>query len=312
LAVTALALAGLTSIAEEGSSRDRQRFQFTSTADGTEQEAILILPDQLADAAVPMVVHLHSWSADLNQRSPLEQRVHDRGWIYLFPNFRGPNQTPQACGSPLAEQDILDAIAWVLERHRVDTERIYLTGASGGGHMTMLMAGRYPDRWRAASAWVGISDLVDWHRKHQGQRYGDMIEKCCGGAPGDSPEVDRQYAERSPLHVIAAAHQLPIDLLAGADDGHSGSVPISHSIRAFNRIAERNGTAPVSQAEIEQLSKLGGRLADPLPGDVGFDPALGRDFFLRRRSGPARLTIFDGGHESIEAATMAWFEAHHP
>jgi pimeloyl-ACP methyl ester carboxylesterase len=289
---------------------ERQRIRFESSADGTQQEAILITPGTISNEPRPMVVNLHSWSADLHQRSALERRVYDRGWFYLFPNFRGANQTPQACGSPLAQQDVLDAVDWMLAHHAVDPQRIYLTGASGGGHMTMLMAGRYPRRWKAASAWVGISDLVSWHQKHRGSRYGNMIEACCGGLPGDSPEVDQQYHDRSPIHFITAARNLPIDLLAGADDGHTGSVPIRHSIDAFNKIAEANGTPAVTEQEIQQLSQRGGRLRRPKDGDVGFDPRLGRDHFLRRHSGSARLTIFDGGHESIAEATMVWFEQH--
>ena len=40
--------------------------------------------------------------------------------------------------------------------------------------MTMLMAARYPERWKAASAWVGISDLISWHGRHRGSKYGNM------------------------------------------------------------------------------------------------------------------------------------------
>ena len=60
---------------------DRQRIRFTSSADGSEQEAILILPEsaQSSEGPIPMVVSLHSWSANLNQRNELERLVHDRG-----------------------------------------------------------------------------------------------------------------------------------------------------------------------------------------------------------------------------------------
>ena len=53
---------------------DRQRIQFKSTADASEQEAILILPKSTKDSSkvVPMVVSLHSWSGDLKQRNALE------------------------------------------------------------------------------------------------------------------------------------------------------------------------------------------------------------------------------------------------
>lgn len=270
---------------------------------------MLILPDE-TERSAPLVVSLHSWSADLNQRNDLEQLVHDRGWVYLFPNFRGVNRTPEACGSPLAQQDILDAVDWVARHHNIDTKRVYLTGSSGGGHMTMLMAARFPDRWRAASAWVGISDLAAWYQKHRGSKYGNMMEKCCGGAPGDSPQVDEQYRARSPLTFLASAQEVAIDIAAGIHDGHTGSVPIRHSIEAFNKIAQANGDAAVTEQEIEQLSVPTGRLESPLPGDTGTDESFGRDFYLRRKSNHARLTIFEGGHEGIAAATMDWFERH--
>jgi poly(3-hydroxybutyrate) depolymerase len=291
---------------------DRQRITFTSSADDSEQQAILILPEASAsiNQSVPLVVSLHSWSADLEQRNALERLVHERGWIYLFPNFRGVNQTPQACGSVLAQQDILDAVDWVKQHHNVDKQRVYLTGTSGGGHMTMLMAGRYPERWKAASAWVGISDLASWHQLHQGSKYGNMMEKCCGGKPSDSSETAAQYSARSPLTYLASAKGVAIDIAAGIHDGHTGSVPIRHSIDGFNEIAKANRTVTVTKSEIEQLSRRDGRLQSPRAGDTGFDESLGRDFYLRRHSDNARLTIFEGGHEGIAEATMAWFESH--
>lgn len=294
--------------------RDRQRVMIRSTADESSQPSILILPSSPnldpASNKVPMVVNLHSWSADLTQRTVLEWLVTEKGWVFLAPNFRGANSQPQACGSKLAQQDILDAVQWAIDHHNVDPQRVYLTGASGGGHMTMLMAARYPDVWRAASAWVGISDLVAWHEKHRGSRYGNMMEACCGGAPGDSNEVDRQYAQRSPLTYMSDAHKVAIDIAAGIHDGHTGSVPILHSIVAFNRIADANQTEAVSDEEIRALSLPSGRLAAPKPGDEGFDPSFGRQHYLRRHSGNARLTIFEGGHEGIATATMAWFDRH--
>lgn len=289
----------------------RKRIRFRSTADQSEQEAILMLPDNRERVvSVPMVVSLHSWSADLTQRNDLERLVHDRGWIYLFPNFRGVNQRPEACASALAQQDILDAVDWVSNKYSVDQKRVYLTGTSGGGHMTMMMASRFPERWRAASAWVGISDLTKWHEKHRGSKYGNMLEKCCGGAPGDSDEVDHEYAVRSPVTHLAGARDVAIDIAAGIRDGHDGSVPIHHSIEAFNLIAEARGEPGVSQQEMDQLSVRRGRLGAPQSQDVGFDHSYGRQHFLRRRAGNARLTIFDGDHEGIATAAMAWFEQH--
>ena len=176
--------------------------------------------------------------------------------------------------------------------------------------MTMLMVGRHPDIWAAASAWVGITDLASWHRRHEKDKYGAMLRDSCGGAPGDSPEVDEQYRKRSPLTHLHHAAGVPVDIAAGIHDGHTGSVPIRHSINAFNIIARAAGGEPVSQGEIEQLSRAGGRLEQPRPSDQVEDPSMARTIYLRRSAGKSRITIFEGGHQCVPKAAFAWLEQH--
>jgi poly(3-hydroxybutyrate) depolymerase len=294
----------------------RRQVMITSTADGTKQPCYVSLPASFdpGQAGVPLIVSLHTWSGGVEQRSTsqelLEKLAIQRGWIHLFPHFRGPNDDPDACGSTKAQQDILDAVAWAESRYPVDPRRIYLTGTSGGGHMTMLMVGRHPRIWAAASAWVGISDLAAWHQLHADDRYGAMLSASCGGPPGDGPEIDSQYRERSPLTHLARAIETPLDIAAGIHDGHRGSVPIRHSLDAFNTIAAAVGGVTVSDEEIRQLSREKGRLDTPQPSDLVSDPVLGRKIYLRRQAGKARVTIFEGGHEGLPAAAIAWLEKH--
>ena len=227
---------------------ERMKVSIRSTADGSDQPCYVILPDgfDAGGEAMPLLVSLHTWSGNLEQRNkPLEEEANRRGWIYLFPNFRGRNDNPAACGSLKAQQDILDAVAWARKKYPVDPKRIYLTGVSGGGHMTMLMVGRHPELWAAASAWVGISDLSSWHERHKADNYGAMLRKCCDGRPGDNPAVDEQYRARSPISHLHRAAQVPVDIAAGVHDGHTGSVPIRHSLDAFNAIAKAAGGAQV-------------------------------------------------------------------
>ncbi|MCA9130472.1 MAG: prolyl oligopeptidase family serine peptidase [Planctomycetales bacterium] len=297
----------------------KQKFFFKSSFDGTQQATYLTVPQQDSPTSaevqeqvrLPMVVSLHSWSADLEQEHPeLEHLVASKNWYCLQPNFRGVNDDPLACGSAAAQQDIIDAVDWAIQHYPVDSDRVFLTGNSGGGHMTLMMAAKYPQRWAAASAWVGISDMAAWYKKHQLGRYGEMMRLCCGGAPGDSTAVDEQYRLRSPLYFLANARDVALDIAAGIHDGHAGSVPVSHSINAFNKIAQANDAEQVSAAEMEQLSVDNGRLRQPHSSDQGTDPAFAREFYLRRQAGRTRLTIFEGGHEGIASAAMAWFEAH--
>ena len=296
----------------------REKLTFTSSYDRTEQEAYLSTPVRYedaksADANVPLVVSLHSWSGDLEQRNiPLEQIVSQREWFCLQPNFRGRNDDPLACASLAAQQDILDAVDLCIQQLPVDPSRVYLTGVSGGGHMTMMMAARFPARWRAASAWVGISDLEKWYAKHAGGNYGNMMEACCEGKPSDAHALPA-YLARSPIHFLSseAYRHTALDIAAGIHDGHKGSVPIRHSLEAFNAIVRQDEPkAVLSESEIEQLSRLGGRLKQPQVGDEGFDPAFGRDYYLRRRSRDTRITIFEGGHEGIASAAVDWFDSH--
>jgi len=292
------------------------KIMITSTADQTQQPCYVILPRGYEKTnntdKIPLLISLHSWSAGLEQAKPeFEKQVTKLGWIYVFPHFRGPNQTPAACGSELAQQDILDAVTWAKQAYRVDHSRIYLTGASGGGHMTMLMVSRHPEVWTAASAWVGISDLAQWHALHKRSRYGAMLRESCGGAPGDSAKVDAQYRQRSPLPFLKNSSTVPLDIAAGIHDGHTGSVPISHSLLAFNEIAKATGDRLITASEMKQLSVPQGRLDTPLPLDQEQDNALGRKIYLRRYAGQSRVTIFEGGHEGITAAALDWLKRFH-
>jgi len=291
----------------------RRKVSIPSSTDGTQQPCYLILPEGFEPNGIPLplLVSLHTWSGNVEQRDvSMEREADQRGWIYLWPHFRGPNSTSEACGSEKAQQDILDAADWVCRRYPVDPRRIYLTGASGGGHMAMLMAGRYPQRWTAVSAWVGISDLAAWHARHAGGRYGAMMRASCGGAPGTSPAADEAYRNRSPITWMHRAKDLPLDLAAGVHDGHKGSVPIRHTLEAFNLVAKAQGTPLIREEEIAELSRPNGRLEHPQPGDQQPDPSFGRAIYLRRTAGNARVTIFEGGHERIARAAAEWLTRH--
>ncbi|HCO23159.1 MAG TPA: prolyl oligopeptidase [Gimesia maris] len=281
-----------------------------SSLDDSLQPSMFWAPASAKTTPTPLFVFLHSWSGNYKQNNAKWlQEAEQRGWIYLHPDFRGVNQQPEACGSRLARQDILDAIEYVIKHYNVDQSRIYLAGSSGGGHMTMLMAGHHPDRFSAASAWVGIMDLAEWYRFHLKdgvpQNYARMILKSLTDKPGTSEEIDVQYRDRSPLFWIDNATELPLDLNAGVTDGQTGSVPFAHTINAFNVLAKKNQTAPVTEAEIEQLWNQG-TLTNPQVSDQETDETYGREIHLRRKSGNARVTIFQGGHEGLPEPACEW------
>lgn len=290
-----------------------ERGETVSPLDGERQPLLHWAPPKAAETPTPLLVFLHSWSSDYSQdNSKWLKACAGRNWIWLHPNFRGINQSPKACGSKYARQDVLDAITFAKQRWNVDPQRIYVAGVSGGGHMALLMAGHHPDEFSAVSAWVGPADLAEWHRFHtkngRPQKYAVMIEKSLGGAPGTSIAIDTDYRDRSPVFHLSRVGDLPVSIWAGVDDGHTGSVPIRHSLTAFNAIAETHRDAVITEKEIIELSERK-QLKSPLASDSAQDATLGQKIYLRRHSQESIVTIFDGGHESHPEAALEWLSA---
>lgn len=258
----------------------------------------------------PLVVCLHTWSADHNQKSFLRfaELAEMKNWHMIFPKFRGPNWQTDGCGSDLVVSDLEDAVAYVKNTAAVDSARVYLTGGSGGGHCTLLMAGRRPDLWTAVSAWCPISDIALWHRQSLSidKVYADHIEIACGGDPEKSDGALKEARKRSPLTWLPnARNYLPVDICTGIHDGHTGSVPVGQAIRAYNTLA-----APQDRISEEDISFIENNEKVPLHlADKDGDPAFGnRKVHLRKQSLKVRLTLFEGGHDMVAETAWEWLD----
>jgi pimeloyl-ACP methyl ester carboxylesterase len=261
----------------------------------------------------PLLVALHTWSGDYRQEGssrPYWDWCRQEGWHFIHPNFGGPNRTPRALGSEEAVADIVRAVRWAREHAAVDADRIYLIGVSGGGHMALLMAGRHPEIWAGVSAWCGIADVAQWHAdcvaEPRFSNYARHIEAALGGLPTATPALRENARRRSPLTWLQHARGLPLDLQAGLQDGRAGSVPFSHSLRAFNAVAGAAGAIPE-----EQVVRFYESRQSPEPVTRP-DPAYGeRKPVFQRISGDgqARVTIFDGGHEIVHGVALNWLAA---
>lgn len=317
VATQSLAYATVPGDDPSGSDAPLREVEITSSVDGTTQVVMVWVPD--TDKPTPLLVALHTWSGDFRQANPRDQfwgEAKARGWAFIHPDFRGPSNTPHGCASELAIVDVLDAVTYAKQHANIDDTRIYLVGSSGGGHMALQMVGAAPEVWAGVSAWVPITDLAAWHAFHTRDgtsgKYARHIEAACGGPPGASAAVDAQYRDRSPIHHLSNAAGLPVDINAGIYDGHRGSVPIDHSLRAFNVLAEANGH-PEMRLSAEEMAHLVEHATIP-PGwaeTLPDDAAQPRRYavLLRRTAGPARLTLFDGGHTQDPAPAVAWLAA---
>ncbi|MDD5597354.1 MAG: prolyl oligopeptidase family serine peptidase [Victivallaceae bacterium] len=243
--------------------------EVVSSLDGSREKNLFFIPENIAAGGkVPLVVWLHTWSADrFNQVVQLEL-CRKRDWALLLPEFRGPNlvknpRAQEACGSQLACQDIIDAVEFVKNNYPVDEKAVFLAGGSGGGHMSLVTGAYKPEMWRGVSSWCPITDVALWHRYYgKGNGYAPHMEACCGGAPGDSPEVDYQYSRRSPMSYLTKLAKVNLSVHHGRFDK---SVPCIHTI---NLAVALNALAP-------------------------------EKFFFE---------IFDGGHEAKSECAFAWFD----
>ena len=285
--------------------------QVKSTYDGTMQPCWFWAPEKAKSEPVPLVVGLHTWSADYTQKGHYATSLayaKQHGWAMVGPNFRGPNKTPPACGGDAAVQDIVDAVNYAKSQVKIDPKRVYILGGSGGGHMTLLMAGRHPEIWAGCAAFCPITDLARWHADSmldhpgRGKNYAKMMEGACGGQPEEKPE---EYKKRSPLTWIDRARKagVPVYIVTGIHDGWKGSVPVGHSFRAFNALADEKDR--VSEADISVIEET--RVVPPSIAYNGAkDPFYSEKqrIHFRRTSANVRFTLFEGGHGGNFAAGL--------
>ena len=96
-----------------------------------------------------------------------------------------------------------------------------------------------------------------------------------------------------------------MDLNTGIFDGHKGSVPTSQSLKAFNCLAApEDRVAAADIAIIAQQAKI----PDALKMDINDPWYSGCKAIWRKTSGNTRVTVFEGGHDMLFEAALAWLE----
>lgn len=187
----------------------------------------------------PLLVGLHTWSHDrFNQIQNMLPYAEKLDFNLLLPEFRGNNlktnpYCTMACGSEYAKQDIKDAIDYVAAHENIDTDNIFLLGLSGGGHMSLLMAGFCPEYFKAIGAYVPITDLEKWAK--QNPNYRMHVLACCR-------EDVQEMKKRSPISFIDTIAKANLKIFHGKFDP---VVPVSQSMELYGEIMEKYPDARV-------------------------------------------------------------------
>jgi len=248
----------------------------------------------------PLIVSIHQWSADYrHSKNSMAEQARNEDWNFIFPDLRGPNNHPKACGSDYLIADIDQAIEWAVNHLPVDASAIYVVGASGGGYNALchFMKSRYPVK--EYSVWVPITDLDSWYHESVSRKskYARDIENCiCENCEGYKSEWAKA---RSPLYWETPVEKLkttPLRIYAGIHDGYTGAVPITHSLRFFNKITGDMGIPDYVRVTPDEMIWM--LTARTCPSFSRYKIGS-RDVLYNKSIGNLSLTIFEGGHEIL-------------
>ncbi len=277
-----------------------------SSADGKAQNAYFYKAP--GAERKPLIVSLHTWSGNYEQKDTLVHFCIRRGYHYIHPDFRGPNNNPEALGSNLVISDIDDAIAYALSNAPVDPGNIHVIGVSGGGYATVLTYMKSKHNIRSFSAYVGIYNLIDWYHEStgRGNRYAGDI---AAATSGDRNRLDINEAKkRSPYFMdtpTGLRKNSRLNLYCGIHDGYTGSVPVSHTLRVYNKIVK--DFQPDAMAALIPEEYIRTMLsARSLPGMPDQGTFLGRKIIYRNQySDLVSVTAFEGTHEMPPGNVLA-------
>jgi len=283
-----------------------KKVEIVSTADHTMQPAYFFRAK--SDKPRPLIVRLHAWSADYTKVDDVSSLCVENNYNYIHPNFRGPNDRPEACGSPLVIRDIDDAIDYAIQHANVDTNSIHIMGGSGGGYATLLCYMKIKHHIKTFTAWASITNLVDYYyecagRRSKYEKYMHDIEQATSGLPvnGFKPYFNEAEAcKRSPVFMqtpVAQRENSKLFIYTGIHDGGLfGDVPFTHSLKFFNKVvSDFDYSAQKLLFTSDEMLRL-------MDWQTTGDPVLKDHLSVwvqRQYLDKVQINLFEGGHEMI-------------
>jgi len=248
---------------------------YYKTFDGKKVPALLYAPRDIAPGErLPAIVHVHGGPTGQWFRGfdPFAQFLADRGLVVIEPNIRGSTgygvdyrdaAIKDWGGADL--EDVAAAADYLKTLPYVDPERLVVFGGSYGGFMSFIAATKKPDIWRAAVAWVGVSDLHRLYEKsmehfkyyfreqmgdpekdralwrdRSAVEFADKLRAkllMVHGVNDPRCPVDQSRVFRDRLLELGRKEGEDFEYVELSDEGH-GSTDIAQKIRTFNILAD--------------------------------------------------------------------------
>jgi dipeptidyl aminopeptidase/acylaminoacyl peptidase len=198
-------------------------FSFTAR-DGLTIHGYLTFPPGADRSQLPAVLNVHGgpWARDSWGFFPEAQWMANRGYLSVQVNFRGStgygkafiNAGDREWGARM-QDDLSDAVAYVIGQGWADPERIAIYGGSYGGYAALAGATFTPDLYRCAVDIVGPSNLITLIETIP-PYWAPMIAQFHRRV-GD-PAKDKDFLwSRSPLSAVDRI-KIPMLIAQGAND----------------------------------------------------------------------------------------------
>ena len=192
------------------------------------------------DGPFPVIMRVHGGPhmQDTDRWVPDILAHADAGFLVAMVNYRGSEGYGRDWRDALIGnvgflelEDVLAGLDDLVARDLADPSRAVLAGWSWGGYVSLLGAGRHPDRWVSAIGGVPVADYVAAF-EDEAPSLQALDRALFGGDPVTAPEL---FRERSPITYVDDV-QAPLLILAGENDTRC---PIRQVRNYVGRLHER-------------------------------------------------------------------------
>lgn len=242
----------LTTLASVESAFDSTRFmtrqERVASADGTEIPVTLIHARDLEpDGNTPVLLYGYGgFNVSLLPRFRRDALYWlERGGVYAVANLRGGSEFGEEWhlagtleNKPRVFEDFEAILSWLSTSGLTRPERIAITGGSNGGLLMGAMLTRVPDRFAATASYVGLYDMVRYHRFPPAELWVSEY-----GSAEDAALFPVLHGY-SPYHQVEDGQTYPAALIETAD--HDGRVHWAHSTKFAAALQEAtSGSRPI-------------------------------------------------------------------
>ncbi len=198
------------------------------TTNQQEIQGWLAVPE--GEGPFPLILDTHGGPQAVQAENfdPNAQAWLDHGFAWASINYRGSTtfgkDFEESIWGNLGQLEVEDMVAardFLVKEGIAATDKIFLTGWSYGGYLTLQALGKFPDLWAAGLAGIAIAD---WTLSYEDSA--ETLKKYCvamfGGTPEEKPE---QYKMSSPI-TYAENVLAPVLIIQGRTDTRTPARPI--------------------------------------------------------------------------------------